>query len=219
MDREMKSINRILTAPFTAFFIKSGLHPNYITLIGGAVGILAFFSFSVGTKAGFIAGAFLFEAFYILDNCDGEVARARSLSSKFGSWMDTLVDCLIHVLAFIGIGIGVGRATGDPLILFIGIAAGMGAFLSTFVAMLQKTRNYGLAIHGMPKAPAGAEKKITPIDRLIDILSAGDFSLVLLFFAIFNKMELLLWLGAVGANLFCIILIAVNFKYLTGRKE
>jgi len=215
----MKSINRVLTTPFTAFFIRSGLHPNYITLLGGAVGILAFFSFSVGTKAGFVVGAFLFEVFYILDNCDGEVARARSLSSKFGSWMDTLVDCFIHVLAFIGIGIGVSRVTRDPLILFIGIAAGMGAFLSTFVAMLQKTMNYGLAIHGMPKAPDGAEKKITPIDRLIDILSAGDFSLVLLFFALFNKMELLLWLGAIGANLFCIILIAVNFKYLTGRKE
>ncbi|OGX28451.1 MAG: hypothetical protein A3F87_03010 [Omnitrophica WOR_2 bacterium RIFCSPLOWO2_12_FULL_51_24] len=215
----MRGINRILTAPFTAFFIRSGLHPNYITLLGGAVGILAFFSFSIGTKAGFIVGAFLFEAFYILDNCDGEVARARGLSSEFGSWMDTLVDCFIHVLAFIGIGIGASRIAENPLMIFVGIAAGMGTFLSTFVAMLQKTRNYGLAIHGMPKAPAGAEKKITAIDRLIDILSVGDFSLVLLLFAIFNKMELLLWLGAIGANLFCIILLAINFKYLTGREE
>lgn len=215
----MIGINRILTAPFTAFFIRSGLHPNYITLLGGAVGILAFFSFSMGTKAGFIAGAVLFEAFYILDNCDGEVARARGLSSKFGSWMDTLVDCFIHVLAFIGIGIGASRIAENPIMIFVGIAAGLGTFLSTFVAMLQKIRNYGLAIHGMPKAPGGAVKKVTAIDRLIDILSMGDFSLVLLLFAVFNKMELLLWLGAIGANLFCIILLAVNFKYLAGREE
>lgn len=214
----MRGINRILTAPFTAFFIRSGLHPNYITLLGGAVGILAFFSFSIGTKAGFIIGAFLFEAFYILDNCDGEVARARGLTSKFGSWMDTLIDCFIHVLAFIGIGIGVSRTTENPIMLFAGIVAGLGTFLSTFVAMLQKTRNYGLAIHGMPKAPDGIVKKITVIDKLIDILSVGDFSLVLLLFAFFNRMELLLWLGAVGANLFCIIILAVNFKYLTGRE-
>ncbi len=214
----MRSINRILTVPFTKLFIRSGLHPNYITLLGGAVGILAFFLFSIGTKAGFIIGAFFFEAFYILDNCDGEVARARGLSSKFGSWMDTLVDCFIHVLAFIGIGIGVSRTT-SPLMLFAGIVAGLGAFLSTFVAMLQKVRNYGLAMHGMPKAPAGAVKKITVIDKLIEILSMGDFSLVLLLFALFNRMELLLWLGAVGANLFCIILLAVNFKYLTGKEE
>jgi len=214
----MRSINRILTVPFTRFFIKSGLHPNYITLLGGAVGILAFFSFSRGTKADFIIGAVLFEVFYILDNCDGEVARARGLSSKFGSWLDTSVDCCVHTLSFIGIGLGLSRTTQNPLMLTLGIAAGAGAFLSTSVAMLQKTKNYGLAVHGMPKAPAGAVKKITFIDRLIDILSVGDFSLVLLLFALFNKMGLLLWLGAFGANIFFVVLLALNLKYLMGRK-
>lgn len=210
----MQSINRILTRPFTDFFIRSGLHPNHITLLGGAVGILAFLSFSAGNRIGFILGALLFEVFYILDNCDGEVARARGLSSKFGSWMDTVIDCCIHVLCFVGIGLGVSRATQIPMMLFVGIAAGLGAFLSTVVAMFQKTKNYGLAVHGMPKAPAGAVKKVTVIDKFIDVLSIGDFSLVLLVFALLNKMELLLWLGAFGANLFCIILLAVNFKYL-----
>ena len=214
----MRSINRILAAPFTNFFIRSGLHPNYITLLGGAVGILAFFSFSAGTKTGFIAGAVLFEAFYILDNCDGEVARARGLSSKFGSWMDTVVDCCIHTLSFIGIGLGVARLTQDPIMLFLGVAAGIGTFLSTFVVMLQKAMNYGLAIHGMPKAPEGEAKRITAADHLIEIFSAGDFSLVVLFFAVLNKMGLLLWLGAIGANIFCVVLLAVNFKYLTGQQ-
>ena len=215
----MKSINRALSAPFTNLFFRSGLHPNYITLLGGAAGILAFFVFSIGTKAAFVAGAVLFEAFYILDNCDGEVARAKGLSSKFGSWMDTLVDCCVHTLCFIGIGLGAARATQNPIMVFVGIAAGLGTLLSTFVAMLQKTRNYGLAIHGMPKAPAGAVKKITVLDKLIDVLSIGDFSLVLLVFALFNKMELLLWMGAIGANLFCIMLVVVNFRYLTGQEE
>ena len=215
----MRSINRILAAPFTGLFIRSGLHPNYITLLGGAAGILAFFIFTIGTKTAFIAGAVLFEAFYILDNCDGEVARARGLSSKLGSWMDTLVDCCVHTLCFIGIGLGLARTTQNPLLIFLGVAAGLGAFLSTCVAMLQKIKNYGLAIHGMPKAPAGTIKKVTLIDRLIEILSTGDFSLVLLLFAVFNKMELLLWMGAIGANLFCVIILIVNFKYLTGQEE
>lgn len=214
----MKSINRIVTKPFTNLFIGSGLHPNYITLLSGAAGVLAFLSFSAGNRIGFILGAFLFEAFYILDNCDGEVARTRGLSSKFGSWLDTIIDCCVHVLCFIGIGLGLSRTTGIPMMLFVGLMAGLGAFLSMFVAMLQKTRNYGLAVHGMPKAPAGAIKRVTIIDRFIDILSIGDFSLVLLLFALFNKMELLLWLGAFGANLFCIILLVVNFKYLAAVK-
>jgi phosphatidylglycerophosphate synthase len=186
--------------------------------LGGAAGILAFFAFSAGTTAGFISGAVLFEVFYILDNCDGEVARASGLSSKLGSWMDTVVDCCVHTLSFVGIGLGVARVTQDPIMLFLGIAAGIGTFLSTFVAMLQKVMNYGLAIHGMPKAPEGETKRITVADRLIEIFSSGDFSLVVLLFAILNKMELLLWLGAIGANIFCIVLLAVNFKYLAGRR-
>ena len=214
----MRSINRILTAPFTNFFIRSGLHPNYITLLGGAAGILAFFSFSAGTKAGFVAGAVLFEVFYILDNCDGEVARARGLSSKLGSWMDTIVDCCIHTFSFVGIGLGVARMTQNPIMLFLGIAAGIGTFLSTFVVMLQKAMNYGLAIHGMPKAPEGAEKKVAAIDRLVDTVSLGDFSLIVLLLAVLNKMEFLLWMGAIGANIFCVILLVINFKYLTGRQ-
>ncbi len=214
----MVSINRILTRPFTGFFIKSGLHPNYITLMGAAAGIAAFFVFLIGTRASFIIGAFLFQAFYILDNCDGEVARARGLTSKFGSWMDTLVDCLVHVLAFIGIGVGLSRTMQNPIMLVVGFAAGLGVFLSIFVAMLQKTRNFGLAIHGRPQAPTGAAKKETIIDKMVETLSRGDFSLVMLVFALLNKMELLLWLGAFGANLFCIILLAVNFRYLTGRE-
>ncbi len=214
----MRSINRVLAAPFTGFFIRSGLHPNFITLLGGLAGILAFLFFSAGTKAGFIAGAVMFEMFYILDNCDGEVARARGLSSTFGSWMDTVVDCCIHTLTFVGISVGLFRLTQDPIMLFLGVAAGIGTFLSTFVAILQKTMNFGPAIHGMPKAPEGEIKRITAADRAIEVFCAGDLSLVVLLFAVLNRMELFLWLGAIGANIFCIVLLAVNFKYLTGRQ-
>ncbi|MFH0772034.1 MAG: CDP-alcohol phosphatidyltransferase family protein [Candidatus Omnitrophota bacterium] len=210
----MISINRVLNRPLTKFFIKLNLHPNYITLLGGSAGILAFFIFCIGTRASFIIGAVFFEFFYILDNCDGEVARAKGLTSVFGSWLDTFTDTLVHVLAFAGIAIGLSRFTQNPILLLAGLAAMIGVFLSSFVAMLQKTRNYGLAIHGMPKAPKGVIKKVGLLDKLIEALSLGDFSIVVVLFALFNKMELLLWLGAFGANLFCVILLIVNFKYL-----
>lgn len=197
---------------------KSALHPNYITLMSGASGLIAFVFFCLGNKACFITGALFFELFYVLDNCDGEVARTKGLSSKFGSWLDTLVDYIIHVLAFGGIMLGVYRQSENPVIFIVGIAAMAGVFLSFFVVILQKVRNYGLAIHGMPKAPKGAQKQPGVWDKLIDVLSLGDFSLVVIIFALSGKMELLLWLAAVGANLFCIVLLAVNFKYLTGRE-
>lgn len=214
----MRSINRILARPFTEFFIKSGLHPNQITLLSGAAGIAAVLIFCFGTKAGFILGAVFFGLFYILDNCDGEVARAKGLSTRLGSWLDTLVDYCVHVAAFGGIAFGIYRTTQNPIIPIVGITAMIGIFLSFFVVVLQKTKNYGLAIHGMPKTPKGAIKKINVFDKLIETLSVGDFSIVVLLFALFGKMELLLWLAAFGANLFCVVLLVVNFRYLTGQE-
>jgi hypothetical protein len=69
----------------------------------------------------------------------------------------------------------------------------------------------------MPKAPEGSKKKIGPLDNLIDVLSIGDFSLVVIIFAVIGRMELLLWLAAFGANIFCVILLILNFKYIVGR--
>lgn len=213
----MRSVNRIFSRPLTRVFLNTRLGPNQITLLSAAAGVLAFLAFSFGTKASFILGAIFFEAFYILDNCDGEVARAKGRSSKFGSWLDTLVDYAVHVLAFIGITVGVYRMSSSPVILIVGVAATSGVFLSFFVVVMQKTKNYGLAIYGIPKAPKGVVKKVGLLDKLVDMLSVGDFSIVLLLFALFDKMELLLWLGAFGANLFCIVLLVLNFKYLTSR--
>jgi len=213
----MKSINRILSKPTTRLLLKTPLGPNEITLLSGAAGILAFLAFLSGTKMGFILGALLFEAFYVLDNCDGEVARTKGKSTKFGSWLDTSVDYLVHVLAFVGIGIGVYRRTLNSVILIIGAVATIGVFLSFFIVMMQKTKDYGLAVYGMPKAPKGIIKKIGGLDKLVDVLSVGDFSIALLLFALFDKMELLLWLAAFGANLFFIILLGLNYRYLTAR--
>lgn len=210
----MVSINRILSRPLTQLFLKTPLRPNQITLLSAAAGISASFLFIFGAKASSILGAISFEAFYILDNCDGEVARAKGQFSKFGSWLDTSVDYAVHVLAFFGIAAGVYRASLNPVILIVGAAAASGVFFSFFVVVMQKVKNYGLAIHGMPKMPEGAVKKSGVLDKLVDVLSVGDFSIVLLLFAFFDKMELLLWLAAFGANLFCIILLILNFKYL-----
>ncbi len=214
----MRSVNRIFSKPLTRVFLNTRLGPNQITLLSATAGVLAFLAFSLGTKACFVLGAIFFEAFYILDNCDGEVARAKGQSSKFGSWLDTLVDYGVHVLAFVGVTIGVYRASLSPVILIVGVAATLGVFLSFFVVVMQKTKNYGLAIYGMPKAPNGTVKKVGLLDKLVDLLSVGDFSIALLLFALFGKMELLLWLAAFGANLFCILLLILNFKYLA-KKE
>ena len=35
---------------------------------------------------------------YVLDNCDGEIARLKDQCSTFGMWFDTLVDWIVQIV-------------------------------------------------------------------------------------------------------------------------
>lgn len=172
----MRNINHILN---------SGLHPKQAALLRGICGILAVFAFSVGTKAGFIAGALFFWFFYILNN-----------SSRAG----TLINCSVHIAALGAITFGLYAANQSLPVLIFGVVAVTGICLSFFVVALQKSKN--------------APNKISAFDKLIEMFPAGDFSIIFLVFTLFDRMELLLLLTALGVNTFCIIFSIANFKYL-----
>jgi phosphatidylglycerophosphate synthase len=53
-----------------------------------------------------LIGAAIFQVFSILDGCDGEIARARNLESKFGERLDNLCDFLGSLIYVLALGIG-----------------------------------------------------------------------------------------------------------------
>lgn len=76
----------------TRWAARAGLSPNFITLIGGLLCILAFILFWrgdywLGVLSGFI--------FMVLDTVDGKLARCTGASSKWGNAFDHGID-LIH---------------------------------------------------------------------------------------------------------------------------
>ena len=73
-----------------------------------------------------LTGALLFLICYVLDNCDGEIARLKDMRSIFGMRYDTFVDWFVHTVFFISLGWGATSATGQPWWLWAGIAAGFG---------------------------------------------------------------------------------------------
>jgi phosphatidylglycerophosphate synthase len=86
-----------------------------------------------GDYLSILLGAALFQVFSILDGCDGEIARAKNLESKFGERLDNLCDfvgSLIYVLA-LGSGLNHSREgvvcalliTANELLLRWGTAA------------------------------------------------------------------------------------------------
>ena len=86
-------------------------------------------------------GAFLFLICYVLDNCDGEIARIKGMRSIFGMRYDTFVDWVVHAVYFICLGWGATSLTGQQIWLWSGLAAGLGGTVNDALELYQNRTN------------------------------------------------------------------------------
>ena len=99
-DAAYKGVTDVLTLYLwrrAAFYLtrwaaRAGLSPNFVTLIGGILCVLAFFLFWRGEYWWGVLSGF---AFMVLDTVDGKLARVTGASSKWGEAFDHGID-LIH---------------------------------------------------------------------------------------------------------------------------
>ena len=64
-----------------------------------------------GNYVSIVIGAAIFQAFSILDGCDGEIARAKNLESKFGERLDYFSDFVASLLYVLALGLGLHRSS------------------------------------------------------------------------------------------------------------
>lgn len=87
-------------------FLRLGISANqvtYLSLLSGTIGCL-FLAF--GTYKGMIIGALLVNIYALLDNVDGSMARCTNSCSKYGAFLDGVVDTTMSVFVFTCAGIG-----------------------------------------------------------------------------------------------------------------
>ena len=107
--------------------------PNQITVFSFIAGMLSM-GFYVSDRSDSLVwgGIFLYGKVF-LDNIDGNLARARGTSSRFGRFLDSLSDFLVTVMVYIGISFYLVRTTGDIGFWFLGLFGLLASFMqSTF---------------------------------------------------------------------------------------
>ena len=107
-------VSRFLNRPIsrfvsTHFLLKLPIHPNAWTISIFLLPVIASLFLVRGDYVAIVIGAALFQLYSILDGCDGEIARAKNLESKFGERLDNLCDVLGSLLFVIALGIGLER--------------------------------------------------------------------------------------------------------------
>ena len=126
---------RHLSKPVSKILIGLPTTPNQITsasLIYGVIGCLFLISSKFEHQ---LIGSLLFLVAYVLDNCDGEVARHKNLTSEFGEKYDTFVDWIVHACFFAALGFAVSQDTGRDLWLWLGLAGSAGGTINYCISV------------------------------------------------------------------------------------
>jgi len=207
--RNLLPLIRHLSACTTPLLARLPVTPNQITSVSMLVGLAAAWQLYLGGYSHGVAAAALFVVRYVLDNCDGEIARLKGLSSNFGMHYDTFVDWAVHSAFFFALGIGCGRVAGNEVWIWMGWAAAVGGTINYLLVLafdcLERTRD-------VPAAKSNTEKVLrptTPMQWAIFVfreLMRADFCFLVLLLALVDGLWLLLPAGAVGAQVYWIML-------------
>jgi len=199
---------RHLSCLLTPILLKTFFTPNHITFLSFLSGLLCAGCFSFGIYGLDIAGAFFLVISYTLDNCDGEVARIKNMSSEFGAKFDDMVDWIVDASFFIALGYGVSQVNEQVFWLWLGIIAALGAFIDYLVDLHHYAKNKEKINKIITEQRVAQFKQPqNTLDWLIYIfhkLSRADFCFIVLILALFNLTYILLPFAAIGAQIYWI---------------
>lgn len=184
-------VNRRASAWITRGLVRLPVTPNQVTLASLGTGLVAAWLLGQRGWAASLGGLALFQLSVILDHSDGEIARLKFQFSRLGKWLDNWSDhavdlAVVGFLAWRVVGGGSGR--GAVLLAVLAALGITGSFLAVFFWSL-----------GGPPRPGAAA------DPLLAMANRDGFCLALWGSVLIGRPELLLWLLAVGANLYWIV--------------
>ncbi len=114
---------------------KWGIHPNMITMVGLAMGLIAGWAFA---SEAYLVAAIAIAASGILDVLDGGVARVGGYASGEGAFLDSIADRMGESAIFIGIVLGFSEISHQLL--------GLSLLVLSFSISYLRARGEGLGV-------------------------------------------------------------------------
>lgn len=170
--------------------------PNQVTLCNLGIGMAALLALGAGNWASAVLGACCLELSYLLDNCDGELARLRGMTTPFGRWLDTAVDTVIHVALFPAMAVGLVRQGASGAWVAAGYVGGLATFVLYGIAMVQEWQ---------PVRSTGGRVAVgLPAWHEIKDAARTDYALLVCLSAATGLLSGLFWVSVVGVVVLCV---------------
>jgi len=192
-----------LSRPVSKIIIALPITPNQITTASLIMGIIGCVFFLNPNFEDNILGSISFLIAYIFDNCDGAVARHKNLQTGFGEKYDTFVDWIVHSIFFLALGYGYYQETGNNLWLWLGLFGSIGGTINYWAIFFIESFENESTESDKTKLPKTITENIIFVFRE---LFRADFCFIILVLAVIDLLWLLLPAGAIGAQIYWIML-------------
>jgi phosphatidylglycerophosphate synthase len=192
----MRTLNRSIALAVVPILARLPITPNAVTVASLASGLAAAWCFSHGAT-GWIAGALWLQLSFVLDNCDGSLARLTNRFSGFGSWLDTISDCVVNMGFFYGLGLGLYRDSGKPFWLAVATITSIGVLFSYAGSFAAEVARRGPEAWRHPDPPRAQDGTLVGLRKR----AREDFSWIVLGAAFTGHVAWLLWCGLVSSYL------------------
>ena len=222
-DNKVARFNRSLSLPVSIALIRTPLTANQLSIALVAVGFYSGWLYSLGTYGSMVLASVLGLAASIADGCDGEIARLKYQESALGCWIETVGDYSYYIAIFVGMSVGVARWTRMPVFFWLGMIALAGT-LVTFALLIYLrsaiTAGQPDKLHAIGKERFNAEPSFwtRAVWRVSMVATRSFMPYLILGLAILGLMPVIVFLAAVGANVYWVSLVA-KMRALIGGGE
>ncbi len=132
---------RKVSTRLTLLLIDSNIKPNQLSFLGLIIGFTTAVFFSFGNYVNSLLAVLFYNVYMVIDCMDGELARARNISTKFGQVLDNFSDRFVESFVFAGISVGAYLTKNDPVFLIYGIFSVLHYLLFSFVSEIAYSFN------------------------------------------------------------------------------
>jgi len=137
-----RTINRRVSLKISSFLSKRNVTPNQITVFSFFISVLGSTLFLLNNYFITAVAGIIIQLHSIIDGCDGEIARLKFMESKYGAWLDGVLDRYADFIIIFCITYAL--ATSNSFYWIVGLLASFATFIipytgDKFVAAYKRT--------------------------------------------------------------------------------
>jgi len=120
-------VERYFTRPLASLIVRAVYNtkvtPNSLTILSLLFALAAAAAYLGGKHLFFIAGGLMSQFASIFDCADGQLARAKNIGTRYGAYLDLLLDRFSDSIIYLGMIFGYFRYSGSKEWLIVGLTS------------------------------------------------------------------------------------------------